>query len=103
MSRNPVQISLSLRRTTNRSSCSCPQQATSNGTPHLIFPVVCVRIYIYIYISTLRFFSYASMLNVMSYYPLETSRVLLKSAQKISIEFPDLHYNRATVLKYLEE
>jgi hypothetical protein len=43
------------------------------------------------------------MLNVMSYYPLETGRALLKSAQKISIEFPDLHYNRATVLKYLEE
>ncbi len=39
----------------------------------------------------------------MSYYPSDTGRALLKSAQKITIEFPDLHYNRATVLKYLEE
>jgi hypothetical protein len=39
----------------------------------------------------------------MSYYPLEAARALLKSAHNISIEFPDLHYNRATVLKYLEE
>ena len=69
---------------------------TFNGTPHQTFPVVFVCI-------NTAFFSYASMLNVMSYYPSETGRALLKSAKKISIEFPDLHYNRATVLKYLEE
>jgi hypothetical protein len=43
------------------------------------------------------------MLNRMSYYPADTGRALLKSGQRITVEFPDLHYNRATVLKYLEE
>jgi hypothetical protein len=43
------------------------------------------------------------MLNRASYYPADVGRTLLKGTQRVSIEFPDLHYNRATVLKYLEE
>jgi hypothetical protein len=46
---------------------------------------------------------HVTMLNRMSYYPADTGRALLKSGQRITVEFPDLHYNRATVLKYLEE
>jgi hypothetical protein len=46
---------------------------------------------------------YTSMLNYVSYYPAETGRAMLKSGQSVTIEFPDLHYNYATVLKYLEE
>jgi hypothetical protein len=39
----------------------------------------------------------------MSYYPADVGRTMLKGGQRVTIEFPDLHYNRATVLKYLEE
>ena len=66
------------------------------------------------------------MLNCMGYYPSDAARVMVKGERvvvvvmtmtmtmaittcartgggRVTIEFPDLHYNRATVLKYLEE
>jgi len=70
---------------------------------------------------------YTSMLNCMGHYPSDAARVMVKGERvvvvvvmtmmmtmtittcavtgggRVTIEFPDLHYNRATVLKYLEE